>query len=129
MELYFGGAYNGKLKLVKEKYNIEDEEIHFCSNKEIDFSKKVICGIDKLIYFNALEGSESLKYFNDNLHNLKDKIVISDEISQGIVPLKKEDRIWREETGRVLQLLSKESNKVVRVFFGLSQVLKDESIW
>ena len=54
----------------------------------------------------------------------KDKIIISDEISSGIVPLKKEDRMWREETGRCLQYLSKESSCVYRVFCGISTIIK-----
>lgn len=126
MKLYFGGAYNGKLKYIKEKFKTNDEDIFFCSKSNIDFSKKVICGIDKLIYFNAVKGKESIMFFKENLQNLKDKIIICDEISSGIVPLKKEDRFWREETGRVLQLLTKESNFVCRIFCGLPMVLKDE---
>lgn len=126
MRLYFGGAYNGKLKYVKETYNIKDEDIFFCYEDKIDFSKKIICGLDKLIYFNAINEKESLKFFKENLERLRDKIIICDEISSGIVPLKKEERYWREETGRVLQLLTKESNYVCRIFCGLPMVLKDE---
>lgn len=126
MKLYFGGAYNGKLKYVKETFNIDGVDIFFCSENNIDFSKKVICGIDKLIYFNSINKKESLSYFMENLSKLKDKIIICDEISSGIVPLKKEERYWREETGRVLQLLTKESDYVCRIFCGLPMVLKDE---
>lgn len=126
MKLYFGGAYNGKLKYVKETLNIKEEDIFFCEGDTIDFSKKVICGIDKFIYYNAAKEKESLKYFKENLDKLKDKIIICDEISSGVVPLKKEERFWREETGRVLQLLTKESNYVCRIFCGLPMVLKGE---
>lgn len=126
MKLYFGGAYNGKLKYVKERFNINDEDIFVCTEDKIDFSKEVICGIDKLIYFNAINEKESLSYFMENLSKLKDKIIICDEISSGIVPLKKEERFWREETGRILQLLTKESDYVCRIFCGLPMVLKDE---
>lgn len=41
--LVFGGAYNGKLSFVKEKFNISDEEVLTLNNiddLEIDFSKK-----------------------------------------------------------------------------------------
>ncbi len=126
MKLYFGGAYNGKLKYVKKTFNITDEDIFFCAEDKIDFSKKVIYGIDKLVYYNALNEKESLKFFIENLNKLKDKIIICDEISSGIVPLKKEERFWREETGRVLQMLTKESSYVCRIFCGLPMVLKNE---
>ncbi|MGL5381630.1 bifunctional adenosylcobinamide kinase/adenosylcobinamide-phosphate guanylyltransferase [Clostridium sp.] len=126
MEIYFGGAYNGKLEYVKKEFKLSDEEIFHCTKGEIDFSKKVINGIDKLIYSNSVEGKESLSYFKSNLESLKDKIIICDEISSGIVPLKKEERFWREETGRILQLLSKNSEKVTRIFFGIPTVIKNE---
>lgn len=126
MELYFGGAYNGKLNLVKETFDIDDNDIYFCKDEEIDFSKKVICGIHKFIYNEVISNRSALEYFINNIDGLRDKIIISDDLSSGIVPLKKEDRRWREENGRILQLLTKESNKVVRVFCGIPTVLKDE---
>lgn len=124
MILVFGGAYNGKKDFIKEKFNINEEDIFYCSDGEIDFSKKVICGLHKFTYNNTLKNKSSLEYIKENINLFKDKIIISDEISSGIVPLKKEDRIWREETGRCLQYLSKESSCVYRVFCGISTIIK-----
>ena len=124
MILVFGGAYNGKKDFIKEKFNINDEDIFYCSDGEIDFSKKVICGLHKFTYNNTLKNKSSLEYIKENINLFKDKIIISDEISSGIVPLKKEDRMWREETGRCLQYLSKESSCVYRVFCGISTIIK-----
>ncbi|WP_283692502.1 bifunctional adenosylcobinamide kinase/adenosylcobinamide-phosphate guanylyltransferase, partial [Clostridium perfringens] len=72
------------------------------------------------------QGKESLSFFKEKKELLKDKILICDEISSGIVPLKKEERLWREETGKVLQFLSKESEEVYRIFFGIGTRLKGE---
>lgn len=124
MILVFGGAYNGKKDFIKEKFNINEEDIFYCSDGEIDFSKKVICGLHKFTYNNTLKNKSSLEYIKENINLFKDKIIISDEISSGIVPLKKEDRMWREETGRCLQYLSKESSCVYRVFCGISKIIK-----
>ena len=124
MILVFGGAYNGKKDFIKEKFNINEEDIYYCSDGEIDFSKKVICGLHKFTYNNTLKNKSSLEYIKENINLFKDKIIISDEISSGIVPLKKEDRMWREETGRCLQYLSKESSCVYRVFCGISTIIK-----
>ncbi|CUO45535.1 MULTISPECIES: bifunctional adenosylcobinamide kinase/adenosylcobinamide-phosphate guanylyltransferase [Clostridium] len=124
MILVFGGAYNGKKDFIKEKFNINEEDIFYCSDGEIDFSKKVICGLHKFTYNNTLKNKSSLEYIKENINLFKDKIIISDEISSGIVPLKKEDRMWREETGRCLQYLSKESSCVYRVFCGISTIIK-----
>ena len=126
MKLYIGGAYNGKLELALKENNKSIEDVFFCDNGEIDFSRDIICGIDKLIYDNAINKKETLTYFEKNVDKLRGKIIICDEISQGIVPIKREERFFREETGRILQFLSKESKCVIRVFFGLAQILKDE---
>ena len=127
--LVFGGAYNGKLSFVKEKFNISDEEVLTLNNiddLEIDFSKKVIYKFQNLTYKMSLENQDPLKYIMENESLFKDKIIISDDICEGIVPLKKEDRIWRENTGKCLQYLSKNSKEVYRVFCGIPMVIKDE---
>ena len=72
-----------------------------------------------------LKDINSLQYIKENINFFKDKIIISDEISSGIVPLKKEDRMWREETGKCLQYLSKESSCVYRIFCGIPTIIKD----
>ena len=125
MVLVFGGAYNGKLDFVKEKFSINEDDIYYCGVNEIDFSKKVICGFHRFTYENILKDINSLQYIKENINFFKDKIIISDEISSGIVPLKKEDRMWREETGRCLQYLSKESSCVYRIFCGIPTIIKD----
>jgi adenosylcobinamide kinase / adenosylcobinamide-phosphate guanylyltransferase len=125
MVLVFGGAYNGKLDFVKEQFNVSEDDIFYCGVNEIDFSKKVICGLHKFTYNNTLKEINSLQYIKENINLFKDKIIISDEISSGIVPLKKEDRMWREETGRCLQYLSKESSCVYRIFCGIPTIIKD----
>lgn len=125
MILVFGGAYNGKLSYVKEKYNITEDEIFFCNGSEIDYSKKVICGLHKFTYELGKESKNPLYNLKENIELLEDKIIICDEISSGIVPLEKSHRVWREDTGRALQYLTKKSKKVVRIFCGLETVLKD----
>lgn len=126
MILVFGGAYNGKLEFVKEKFKLKDDDIFYCNSGKIDFSKKVISGLHKFTYKNILEEEKSLEYLKENISLLQDKIIICDEISSGIVPLKKEDRIWREDTGRCLQFLSKESSYVYRIFCGIPTVIKNQ---
>ena len=124
MILIFGGAYNGKLEFVKEKYDIDKEDIFLCSDEHLKFDKKVLCGLHIFTRACVLKNINSLEVLEDNINSLKDKIIICDEINSGIVPMEKIDRAWREETGRVLQLLSKNSSSVYRIFFGLQEQLK-----
>lgn len=128
--LIFGGAYNGKLSFVKEKFNITEDDIYTINDElnsiDIDFTKSVINKFHKFIYKLSLKGIDATEYMIKNKELFKDKIIICDDISQGIVPLKKEDRMWRENTGKCLQYISKTSKTVYRVFCGIATVLKDE---
>lgn len=124
MILIFGGAYNGKLEFVKEKFQINSEEIFFCKDINIDFDRKVICGLHIFTRACAINGINSEDILKKYISYLKNKIIICDEINSGIVPMEKMDRVWREETGRGIQFLSQNSTSVYRIFFGIEEKLK-----
>ncbi|OOM80420.1 bifunctional adenosylcobinamide kinase/adenosylcobinamide-phosphate guanylyltransferase [Clostridium sp. BL-8] len=124
MILVFGGAYNGKLEFVKEKYDISNEEIFFCEDENLEFEKKVICGLHMLTRACILKKLDPLEQLKNNMELLQGKIIICDEINSGIVPMEKLDREWREATGRILQVLSKNSSEVYRIFFGIEEKIK-----
>lgn len=58
---------------------------------------------------------------------LQFRVVICDEIGCGVVPIDREERRWREETGRLCQRLAREASSVYRVVCGLPVCLKGES--
>ncbi|EHI98831.1 cobalamin biosynthesis protein CobU, putative [Clostridium sp. DL-VIII] len=124
MILVFGGSYNGKLEFVKEKYDISNEEIFFCEDENLEFEKKVICGLHMLTRACILKKLDPLEQLKNNMKLLQGKIIICDEINSGIVPMEKLDREWREATGRILQVLSKNSSEVYRIFFGIEEKIK-----
>ncbi|MBE6054817.1 MAG: cobalamin biosynthesis protein CobU [Clostridium sartagoforme] len=130
MILVFGGAYNGKLDFVKDKFNVKEDEIFTVNDDlnsvDIDYSKKVINEFHKFTYKLSLKNMDATEFVISNIKSFRDKIIICDDISQGIVPMKKEDRIWRENTGRCLQYISNNSKAVYRVFCGIPMVIKDE---
>ncbi|QHI72761.1 histidine phosphatase family protein [Aminipila terrae] len=126
MDLIFGGVYQGKLEYVKEHFNIKEEEIFYCHKDtiEIDFSKKVIYGFEQFTYACTKQEREAKDYLKKNLSKLKDKIIICTDISQGVVPMDKVVRGWREMNGRAMIYLSGEADYVTRVFCGIPQVVK-----
>lgn len=128
MILVFGGAYNGKLEFIKEKFKIGQEEIFFCKDEKIEYDKKVICGLHIFIRACIEQNISSLEILENNIDLMKDKIIVCDEINSGIVPIEQLDRIWREETGRGIQFIAKNSSSVYRIFFGLEEKLKI-NIW
>jgi adenosylcobinamide kinase / adenosylcobinamide-phosphate guanylyltransferase len=124
MILVFGGSYNGKLEFVKEKYDISNEEIFFSRDENLEFEKKVICGLHMFTRACILKKLDPLKLIKNNMELLQGKIIICDEINSGIVPMEKLDREWREATGRILQFLSKNSSDIYRIFFGIEEKIK-----
>ena len=60
------------------------------------------------------------------MDKLRDKVIISDDISQGVVPMDATEREWREMTGRCLVSLGQQADKVIRVFCGIPEVIKGE---
>lgn len=53
-----------------------------------------------------------------------DLVVVSNELGYGIVPMEKQDRLWRETTGRVCTCLASRASEVVRVVCGIGTWLK-----
>ncbi|MCD8348869.1 MAG: bifunctional adenosylcobinamide kinase/adenosylcobinamide-phosphate guanylyltransferase [Lachnospiraceae bacterium] len=51
-------------------------------------------------------------------------IIVSNELGYGIVPMEKNDRLWRETVGRICTCLAAEANEVVRVVCGIGGRLK-----
>ena len=120
MILIFGGAYQGKLEYAKEHWNFSDDDVFFCEeNLTIDLSKKVICGLEKVVYACVCKGVETKDVLAEYDVPLDDKILIADDISQGVVPIEPDRRAWRESVGRTLLWLGKNADEVHRVFCGL----------
>lgn len=125
MVLIFGGAYQGKVEFAKENFDINENDIFVCTqDKDIDWSYKVITNLDQAFLRHVKEGKESREVLAANLESLRDKILIVNDISQGIVPMEKDLRDWREMTGRAMLYLSKEADEVYRVFCGLGNKIK-----
>jgi len=121
MILIFGGAYQGKLGYAKKEYG---GEVFECENSDIDFSAQIIHHLEKFILSCVHEGLDPKKILEKNADKLTDKIIISDDISSGVVPAQPELREWREQTGKVLVWLSEMSDEVIRIFCGLPQKIK-----
>ncbi|MBN7774367.1 bifunctional adenosylcobinamide kinase/adenosylcobinamide-phosphate guanylyltransferase [Clostridium aminobutyricum] len=128
MELIVGGAYQGKLEYVKKTYQIKDEEVFYCeedaANPQLDLSKKVIYQLENFILACVKQGIGAREYLMDNRGFLENKIIVCMDISQGIVPMDREMRAWREMNGRALIYLSEEAENVVRIFCGLPHKIK-----
>jgi len=120
MVLVIGGAYQGKLDYVMETY--PGKSVYHCDTDtpDPDFSADVINALHLLVLARVKKGADTLEYLRERLPLLRDKIIICDDISCGVVPADPEARLWRETTGRCLALLAKNAGEVVRVFCGIA---------
>lgn len=120
MILMIGGAYQGKLDFAKEKFQIADDEIFICSDGTVDFSKRCIAGLEEF----AKSCADPVAFFQAHQAQWKDSILILTDISCGVVPMDAAQRQWRNSVGRLAQYLSREADRVSRIFCGLEQRLK-----
>ncbi len=127
MILIFGGFYQGKLDFAKETFKLSEEDIFFCENDSlvVDENKKCIYNIEHLVksYIKSEKEEKELNKYIENI-SMTNKVIIATDMSQGIVPLDKQDRMARDWTGRLLTKLANQSDEVYRVFAGLGQKLK-----
>lgn len=126
MILIFGGAYQGKLEYALETYNLTEKDVYHCEMDSmlLNLDKKIIADLEQFIFTCTKEGIEAKECLAGNREKLRDKILICTDISQGVVPMDKTEREWREMTGRCMTWLGREADKVIRVFCGIGQEIK-----
>ncbi len=160
MEVYFGGAFQGKLEYVLEKKGclkvVDGAECSLKDIKEAQVLNHLHLYIKRLTYKEGAAYNTTVddtitaddtitvdttaddtitvdttaktmpaaEIINDIYEANPDIILICDEVGGGIVPLKKEDRIYREAVGRALCCAVKKSDRVERVMCGIGQCLK-----
>ncbi len=108
MVLIFGGAYQGK-----HEYAVEHSD------------KGRILGEFHLRILDLIkEGKDPVAYIRGHMDEYRDKVIICDDISCGVVPVDPLMRKWREAVGYCLNVLAGESDEVIRLFCGISTKIK-----
>lgn len=110
MELYIGGKYQGKYEYVKEVREVCEELIW--NHYETWFLEQLTLG----------NNPEWLT--EEQLNKNPDIFIISDEIGNGIVPVDKKEREYRERLGRMLCVLAGKASRVERIVCGIGQRIK-----
>lgn len=126
MILITGGAYQGKLEYAEKTYGLSEADVFTCSpdKAEIDLSKKIINQVDKYVLACVKTGLDPEEEVARLMPEFKDKIITCTDISQGVVPIDKTERAWREGTGRFMTVLGREADCVVRMFCGIPEKVK-----
>lgn len=129
MKFVVGGQCTGKLAFVLNKFNVTLDEVGDCTELTYEELK------DKAVIYNLhilikklLEENDSTEVFNMVMDLVRqDKIVITNEIGYGVVPIERFDRQYRELTGRICCKIAEESKEVYRVVCGIGSKIKDEA--
>lgn len=128
MVLVTGGAYNGKLAYVIDEFSVKIEELcdgRVCELEDI-FASSGVYNFHLLIRRLIDSGrAEDLFHITERIISSNIKYIISDETGMGVIPLEDVDRQYREYLGKILCKISMSCSKVIRVYYGLPQVLKD----
>ncbi|SFD40779.1 Adenosyl cobinamide kinase/adenosyl cobinamide phosphate guanylyltransferase [Lentibacillus persicus] len=146
MHFITGGAFNGKRKWVKNHY--AQEHCLWLSAYDGNTLKKQ-CN-EALPEVVVLEGLEEWVNIQIDPAILPDKqcremmqeiepwlawekadsrrrlVIIGTDISKGIVPANKEERMWRDMTGWLYQRLAAKAERVDLIWYGIEQTIKRE---
>lgn len=129
MYLIIGGAYQGKSDYAVSTFRIDEKNI--ADGKTVGFEciNKFICIKNFHIFVRRMikagKTTEEMKFLVDSLD--ENTVIITDEIGNGIVPVDRFERKWREQTGRLCCYIASKSQKVIRLIGGIPVIIKDES--
>ena len=137
MILIFGGAYQGKEDFAKEHFGVKTVSDCAASSDcaEVspgteatpalpDFSADAACGLEAFARACTEAGAEAKDLMKEQKELWQDKVLIITDVSQGIVPMDKTTRAFREMNGRLMLYLASEAEEVWRVFCGIGKRIK-----
>jgi len=132
MKLVIGGHAQGKLEYVRRE-SILDEiciwDAKLPTAEQIEEIKRqgktvIVDHFHEWMRTGLLQENNPETEILEFVNKMPNCIVISDEIGNGIVPIDKFEREYRERTGRILVRLAKEADEVIRVICGIGQKIK-----
>ncbi|MDO4517909.1 MAG: bifunctional adenosylcobinamide kinase/adenosylcobinamide-phosphate guanylyltransferase [Bacillota bacterium] len=144
MILIFGGAYQGKKEIAIEQFkkskaasqcaelagddraSIEVAPVICdCSKgQEPDFDADIIYGLEGFAFECVKKQMEAKEFMATNAEKWRDKILVVTDVSQGVVPIDRDVRAFREMNGRMMIYLAEVADMVIRVFCGIGKDIK-----
>lgn len=146
MHFVFGGAFNGKAKWVKTQYHnlpLDWRSAYIPAFQSEQFETvttfsncTVLEGIENYVK-EKLSEEENIDDLRSHLNDLlitwiqwereqagRTLIIIGNDLSKGVVPIEKNDRLWRDVTGWFYQDIAKMAERVDLVWYGVAKRLK-----
>ena len=123
MKLYIGGCFQGKRETVIKNENIKNIINAENADMEEMLSAESIYGIDGFIRKNldeSLVNELADRFISEN----KNVVIINNEVGYGVVPIDKNERLFRELNGRFNIRIAQSSDEVYRVVSGICTRIK-----
>ena len=124
MIFVFGGAHQGLEEYAREQCGADRIVQLSEDDAQIDFSTGAVAGLERYVLGCVRRGENAREYFEAHRAAWKDAVLRGTDFSCGLVPMEAENRLWREENGRLNNYLAGEAARVVRMFCGIAQVIK-----
>ncbi len=136
MVLIIGGICQGKHDFCRNEFPDAEVIDHYEERvrRELKEDKEPLSEAEKLIESIAGDDAESrtneedvsgVYSGNGNPGQItKELVIIMNEVGSGVVPMDKDERLWREAVGRVSCIFSKRADRVYRLIAGIPQRLK-----
>ena len=125
MILITGGAYQGKTAYAQTHFQYEITDGAVCDFDRAKTSK-ILKNYHIIVRRLTESGLDAEAYTSAFCSENPDCTVLIDEIGSGIIPLEKEDRVWRENVGKAGCILAEHSETVIRLVCGIPAAIKGE---
>lgn len=118
-----GGAFQGKTAYTMRRFGLAERDVADGADSTLEKLKTALCitNYHKLV---KRLGDDCISFTEELCRTDPDAVIIIDEIGCGIVPMEKNERIWRENVGRCGCIIAANSEKVIRIVCGIPTVIK-----
>ncbi len=129
MKLIIGGVSQGKRAYAAFTYQLSDQDWadgSVCSEEDLKQCKGIF-NFQEWIRRHTDETTpetEIIRFAEEFYESYPERIVVSNEVGYGIVPMEAKERAWREACGRACTVLASHAEEVVRVCCGIGTKLK-----
>ena len=123
MILITGGAYQGKTDYAKAHFQYAVTDGAVC-DPDAAKTSRILKNYHILVRRIMESGMNAEAFTRDFCSENPACIVLIDEVGSGIIPMDKQERIWREAVGRAGCILAEHSDSVIRVVCGIPTAVK-----
>lgn len=124
MNLIIGGAYQGKREFAKAAFSLEEDQFYSARGLKSTFPTPALTAWKNLPWPVSAQASTPLLISRTTKHSGKTPPLFVRIFSAAWCRWKRNCAQWRNVTGQLCQYLSKNAQRVSRVFCGLEQRLK-----